>query len=77
MFSFIGIATAVADPCPDYVKNSNIGKYISNEPTLFFSVYFILNTENGACNTNWKVKYLVKDYRNDEYEAGWLSSSCY
>jgi hypothetical protein len=28
-------------------------------------------------NTNWKVKYVVKDYRNDEYEAGWLSSSCY
>jgi hypothetical protein len=26
-------------------------------------------------NTNWKVKYVVKDYRNDEYEAGCLSSS--
>jgi hypothetical protein len=50
VFSFIGIATAVADPCPDYVKNSNIGKYISNEPILSFSVYVILNTENGACN---------------------------
>ena len=38
-------------------------------------------------NTNWKVKYVVKDYRkvkyvvkdnrNDEYEAGCLSSSYY
>ena len=74
----------VPDPCPDYIRNSNIGKYISNEPILSFSVYVILNTENGACNmhdypnnTNWKVKYVVKDYRNDEYEVGWPSSSCY
>jgi hypothetical protein len=45
-------------------------------------VYVILNTEKEHAwwlpdNTNWKVKYVVKDYRNDEYEAGWLSSSCY
>jgi hypothetical protein len=50
VFSFIGIATVVQDPCPDYVKNSNIGKYISNESILSVSVYDILNTENGACN---------------------------
>jgi hypothetical protein len=50
VFSFIGIEIAVADPCPNYVKNSNIGKYISKEPILSFSVYVFLNTENGACN---------------------------
>ena len=81
MFSFIGIATVVPDLCPDYVKNSDIGKYIFNQSILSLSVYVILNTENGAWwlpfNTNWKVKYVAKDYRNDEYEAGWLSSSFY
>ena len=50
MFSFIGRATVVPDPCPDYVKNSDIGKYISNELILSLSVFVILNTENGACN---------------------------
>jgi hypothetical protein len=50
VLSFIGIATVVPDPCPDYVKNSDIGKYIFNEPIHSFSVYVILNTENGACN---------------------------
>jgi hypothetical protein len=34
VFSFIDISTVIPDPCPDYVKNSNIGKYISNEPIL-------------------------------------------
>jgi hypothetical protein len=48
VFSFIGIATVVPDPCPDYIRNSDIGKYISNEPILSFSVYVFLNTENGA-----------------------------
>jgi hypothetical protein len=50
VFSFIGIATVVPDPCPDHIRNSNIGKYIPNEPILSFSVYIILNAENGACN---------------------------
>jgi hypothetical protein len=50
VFSFIGIATVVPDPCPDYMKNRDIGKYISNQPILSFSVYVISNTENGACN---------------------------
>jgi hypothetical protein len=50
VFSFIGIATVVPDPCPSDIKNSAIGKYISNEPILSLSVYVILNTENGACN---------------------------
>jgi hypothetical protein len=51
VFSFIGIATVVLDPCPYYLKNSVIGKYISNQPILSFkNVYVILNTENGACN---------------------------
>ena len=50
MFSFKGIATVVPDTCPNYINNSDIGKYISNEPILSLSVYVILNTENGACN---------------------------
>jgi hypothetical protein len=50
VFSFIGIATVVPDPCPDYIKNSDIGKYIFNQPILSLSVYVILNTEIGACN---------------------------
>jgi hypothetical protein len=49
VFSFIGIATVVPDPCPN-MKNSDIGKYIYNQPILSLSVYVILNTENGACN---------------------------
>ena len=36
VFSFIGIATVVPDPCPDYIKNSDIGKYIFNEPILSY-----------------------------------------
>jgi hypothetical protein len=40
----------VPDPCPSDIKNKDIGKYISNEPILSFSVYVILNIENGACN---------------------------
>ena len=40
----------VQDPCPDYMKNSDIGKYISNQPILSVNVYVILNTENGSCN---------------------------
>jgi hypothetical protein len=49
VFSFIGIATVVPDPCPNYIKNSDIGKYISNEPILSIKVFFvILNTGNGA-----------------------------
>ena len=78
------MATVVQDPWPDYVKNSNIGKYISNQPILSLKVFmsfWILKTEHAIYmtpdNTNWKVKYVVKDYRNDEYEAGWFSSSCY
>jgi hypothetical protein len=50
VFSFIGIATVIPDPWPDYIKNSDIGKYIFNQPNLSLSVYVILNTENGACN---------------------------
>jgi hypothetical protein len=50
VFSFIGIATVVPDPCPYGIKNSDIGKYIFNQPILSLSVYVILNTENGACN---------------------------
>jgi hypothetical protein len=50
VLSFIGIATVVPDPCPDYIKNNETGKYMSNEPILSLSVYVILNTENGACN---------------------------
>jgi hypothetical protein len=50
VFSFIGIATVVPDPCPNYMKNSDIGKYISNQPILSVNVYVILNTENGSCN---------------------------
>jgi hypothetical protein len=34
----------------NYMKNSDIGKYISNQPILSFSVYVILNTANGACD---------------------------
>jgi hypothetical protein len=40
----------VSDPCRSDIKNSDIGKYISNQPILSLSVYVILNTENGACN---------------------------
>jgi hypothetical protein len=36
VFSFIGIATVIPDPCPSYIKNSDIGKYISNQPILSF-----------------------------------------
>ena len=50
VLSFIGITTVVPDPCPDYIKNRDIGKYISNQPILSLSVYVILNTENGECN---------------------------
>jgi hypothetical protein len=50
VFSFIGIATVIPDPCPDYIQNSGIGKYIFNQPNLSLSVYVILNTENEACN---------------------------
>jgi hypothetical protein len=50
VFSFIGIATVVPDPCPYGIRNSDIGKYISNQLILSLSVYVILNTENGACN---------------------------
>jgi hypothetical protein len=39
VFSFIGIATVVPDPCPNYAKNSNIGKYISNEPILSLKMF--------------------------------------
>jgi hypothetical protein len=50
VFSFIGIATVVPDPCPNYMKKRNIGKYISIQPILSLSVYVILNTEKGTCN---------------------------
>ena len=50
MFSFIGIATVVPDPCLNYMKNSDLGKYISNQPILSLSVCVILNTKSGACN---------------------------
>jgi ABC-type iron transport system FetAB permease component len=39
VFSFIGIATVVSDPCPDYIKNSDIGKYISSQPILSLKVF--------------------------------------
>jgi hypothetical protein len=50
VFSFIGIATVVPDPCPYDIKNSDIGKYISNQHILSLSVYVIFNTEIGSCN---------------------------
>jgi hypothetical protein len=39
VFSFIGIVTVVPDPCPYYMKNSDIGKYISNQPILSLKVF--------------------------------------
>jgi hypothetical protein len=49
VFSFIGIATVVPDPCPNNI-NSDIGNTYLTNPFFLFSVYVILNTENGACN---------------------------
>ena len=50
VFSFIGIATVVPDPCPSGIKNSDIGNTYLTNPFFFKSVYVILNTETGACN---------------------------
>ena len=49
VFSYIGIATVVPDPCPNYI-NSDIGNTYLTNPFFFKSVYVILNTETGACN---------------------------
>lgn len=47
----IGIATVVQDPCPYGIKNSDIGKYISNQPFLSFLSFWILKTEHVICMT--------------------------
>jgi hypothetical protein len=71
VLSFLDIATMDPDPCPSDIKNSDIGKYIFNQPilslkrTIPLTNLNLLNTETSRTVSRRNLKTGVSDrYRN-------------